>query len=245
MAILQHAQNLGETMGKVHLSSELHESVVWGQAARLLVTSSQAGGGQSPLEVYQSTHPDLLREFTRLLLYIPRLSREPRSIAETVFAYKTRRERPTRGSPPHCLPHSHDFWRSIDDPINLMWNYSKNRLLALTESLISKCDDPSLWLEAVVVGSEKSFAEYRGQGLDFFFHRNLHSYLGKGFSAQRKRWTACDYPFLPRIIYSLASLGMLSLLNLFRHSAYFILSIGYGKANLIHSFRRGSGAMVA
>jgi hypothetical protein len=210
MAILQHAQNLGETRGKVHLSSESFDSGVWKQATRLLIASALPGG-HSSFEDQLSMHPDLLREFTRLLLYIPGLFAGVRSFMTGHNAWLEDNELnySTFGSLLSRQPSKLDIEGFVTGAAEntKMWGYPKRKILALAESLIAECDDPSLWLEAVVVSSRRLFAEYRQRGVDFFFHRSSYSYLGTTFSAQRSRWTASGYPFLPRVIYSLSALG--------------------------------------
>jgi hypothetical protein len=213
ISILQHAQPLGETQGKVHLSSETLNSGVWKQATRLLVASSTPGG-HSAILTLESTHPDLLREFARLLLYIPGLFGDPRLYMRGFNAWIAdyRAKTVSHGSLLTRGPSKQDiagFWAKGDKNSKL-WGYPKHKIIALSESLIAKCDDPSLWLEAVVVGSRKLFATYRQQGSDFFFHRSSYSYLGATFSGQRSRWMACGYPFLPRVKYCLSVLGTLS-----------------------------------
>jgi hypothetical protein len=216
MAILQHAQNLGETLGKVHLSSELYSSGVWKQATRLLIASALPGG-HSSFEDQLSMHPDLLREFTRLLLYIPGLFAGVRSFKTGFDAWlaDNKRKHSTFGSLLIRGPSKQEFEGFVTGAAEnaKMWGHPKCKILALADSLIAKCDDPSLWLEAVVVSSGRLFAEYRQRGVDFFFHRSSYSYLGTTFSAQRSRWTASGYPFLPRVIYSLSALGTLLLLQ--------------------------------
>jgi hypothetical protein len=155
-----------------------------------------------------------LREFTRLLIYSPGLFAGVRSFATGLGPWLGDDEVNyfTSGSMLTRLPSKLESKGSATRQAEntKMWGHTKRKILALAENLIAKCDDPSLWLEAVVVGSRRLFAEYRQRRLDFFFHRSSYSYLGMTFSAQRSRWTACGYPFLPRVIYSLSALGTLS-----------------------------------
>jgi hypothetical protein len=215
VAILQHAQNLGETLGKVHLSTQSIYSDVWRQATRLLVASAPSGV-HSGFEKHCEMYPDLLREFTRLLLYIPGLFAKARGSTIGLNGWLANNEGThfSVGALLCSQPSESEIevhFTGTGEDMKL-WGHPRSQVRALAEGLIVKCDDPSLWLEAVVVGSSALFAEYRRRGLDFFFHRSEHSYLGTTFAAQRRRWTACGYPYLPRVMYSLSALGMLSLL---------------------------------
>ena len=211
MAILQHAQALGETGGKVHLSSELFDSSAWKQATRLLLTSDR--GGLSGFKSQATVHPDLFREFTRLLLYIPGLFMGIETpLTGTITWLASQAIFITRGT--LLNPHSTVVGLEMEAAEGaMMWGHPKRKIRGLVETLITECDDPSLWLEAVAVSSRCLFAEYRQQGKDFFFHRNLYCYLGTTFSAQQSRWTTNGYPFLPRVRYSMWTLGTLSPLH--------------------------------
>jgi hypothetical protein len=210
MAILQHAQSLGETKGKVHLSTEPFNSSVWKEASRLLLTSDR--GGLSGFKSQATVHPDLFREFTRLLLYIPGLFNGIDMSHSGGNRWRANeQEFTTFGTllTSHSNPKIEGLEMEAAEK-TMMWGHPKRKLRGLVETLISECDDPSLWLEAVAANSRRLFVEYRQQGKDFFLHRNSYSYLGTTFSAQRSRWTTNGYPFLSRVSYSMWTLGTLS-----------------------------------
>ena len=209
MAILQHAQTLGETGGKVHLSSELFDSGVWIQACRLLWSDR---GGLSGFKSQATVHPDLFREFTRLLLYVPSLfGKVETRLLGGIGWLTSERDFVTTGT--SLSRHSDPTVIGLETEVaesEMIWGHPKRKVRGLVETLITECDDPSLWLEAVAVNCRRLFAEYREQGRDFFLHRDSYLYLGTTFSAQRGRWTANGYPFLPRVRYSMWTLGRLS-----------------------------------
>ncbi len=211
MAILQHAQNLGETGGKVHLS-ESFSSPVWRQATRILLASAKNGASYD-VKAQMKVHPDLLREWTRLLVHIPELFATERGYATQGAAawfssnesgFSTYGSLLSRDSTPRsCLSGDKEAER-LD-----MWGHPKSKIKALVERLIAECSDPSLWLEAVVLSSRRLFAEYRQRRMDFFFHRDLYSYLGTTFFAQKSRWSADGYPFSARVRYLMWAFGKL------------------------------------